>query len=85
MSYGLKWTASIVWIGDGVGPMEVPSAQVLTMTQASTGGGGIISVPGGDSPSTSNISTACTTMATNAAAALNANIAQIQGFSSGGG
>lgn len=85
MSYGLKWSASVVWIGDGVGPMEVPSAQVLTVSQASAGGGGTIQVPGGDAPTTGNISTACTSMATAAAAALNANIGQIQGFASGGG
>lgn len=85
MSYGLKWQFSVVWIGDGVGPMEVPSAQVLTVTQASPSGGGVIPIPGGDAPSTGNISTACSSAATAGAAVLNANIAQIQGFATGGG
>jgi preprotein translocase subunit SecD len=60
--------------------MSVPSAQRLkeTVTPA-------IPVPGGDAPSTANISAACTTGATALAALFNANIGQIQGFATGGG
>jgi hypothetical protein len=84
MSYRINWTASIVWVGDGAGPMEVPSAQVLTVNQNSTSGAGSVVVPGANAPSTANISTACTTVGTNMAAALNVNIGQIQGFATGG-
>jgi len=90
MTYVIDWEARIKWVGDGCGPMGVPSAQVLqvsTLLQPYTGSGTLIPVPvpGGDAPSTANITTACTTVGTNMAAALNAQISQIQGFATGGG
>ncbi len=84
MSYQIRWTATICWVGDGGGPMEVPSAQVLTVNQASASGGGLVLVPGANAPSTANVVTATGTVGTNMAAALNVNIAQIQGFATGG-
>jgi len=83
--YVLKGIISVEWVGDGAGPMSVPSAQVLTVGNDFGANGGFVTVPGGDAPSTANISTACSTLATNLAGALNASISQIQGFASGGG
>ena len=82
MAYQLLATFTVAWVGDGAGQMSVPGAQVLTqvMNQSTNG---VIQIPGGDAPSTANITTACNSMATAAAAKLNANIAQIQGFASG--
>lgn len=81
MAYVLKGSFTVCWVGDGTGPMGVPSAQQLKAVIPDLSP---IQVPGGDAPSTSNISTACTNAATALAAALNASIGQIQGFASGG-
>jgi hypothetical protein len=64
--------------------MSVASAQQI---QASTllVPGNAVAVPGADAPTSANITTACATFGTNMAALLNANLAQIQGFASGGG
>ncbi len=84
MAYVIDWEARIKWVGDGCGPMAVASAQQLlvsTLLQPSQA----VQVPGGDAPSTANITTACTTVGTNMATLLNASISQIQGFATGGG
>lgn len=82
--YVLKWNLTVAWVGDGVGPMSVPSAQQLKMTEKQYGG--VIQVPGGDSPTQANFNTAITgTMTTNMEAAVAANLGEIQGFSTGGG
>lgn len=84
MAYQLRYTVNIDWIPDGAGSMSVPSAQTLqAIGQAEFGNS--ISVPGADAPTTGNISTACTALGTQLAAQLNASIAQIQGFATGGG
>lgn len=85
MAYVINWSATIAWVGDGVGAMSVPSAQRLQQNSGFSANGGPVLVPGGDSPTTGNISTAATTVGTNIATALNNNIAQIQGFATGGG
>jgi hypothetical protein len=81
--YVLTGSFSISWVGDGVGSLSVPSAQTLKVSIPRSQAGQV-PVPGGDAPSTANISTACTTAATALAAQLNANIGQIQGFATGG-
>lgn len=81
--YVLTGSISISWVGDGVGPQSVPGAQTLKASIPHSQAG-VIPVPGGDAPSTANISTACATAATALAAQLNANIGQIQGFATGG-
>lgn len=84
MGYRLTWSATVSWVGDGVGQMQPgPGAPLLKVSSLFGANGGPIVVPGGDAPSTANISTACTTMATNAATALNASILQIQGWANG--
>jgi hypothetical protein len=79
----------IVWIGDGSGPMSVPSAQRLKLTQTA-----IVQVPGGDSPSAANFNTAigvtsgnviANSMASDLEAQVLANLTRIQGFATGGG
>lgn len=90
MPYGLRWTAEVVFIGQGQAGMSVPDQQKLSQTNFPPGNanGGLITIPStGNFPLSGNISTACTTMATNAAAAFNASavLAQIQGFATGGG
>ena len=92
MSYGLKWQFSVVWLGQGVGPQEVTSVKVLTVSQATalTGGSapGLVSITStGAYPTTGNMSTALSAAATAAGAILNANpaLSQWQGFASGGG
>jgi hypothetical protein len=85
MSYQIRAKVDVVWIGDGVGQMEVPSAQVLTATNFQGSNGGFVAIPGGDTLTTTNISAAMTTLAGNLATYFNNNIAQLQGFSTGGG
>jgi len=87
--YVIEATVNINWIGDGIG--NFPQKQAQTLQVAVSNGqtlAGFVSpmilVPGGDAPSTGNISTACTTLGTTVATLLNANIAQIQGFATGG-
>lgn len=81
MAYGLKYTMSVVYIGDGSGPMSVPDAQVMKFTQSS-----IVQVPGGNAPSASNFNSAITGgMTTDLEAQVLANLSQLQGFATGGG
>ena len=84
MAYIIDWEARVKWVGDGCGPMgAVGSAQQLQVstllgnTYGASGSTAPVAVPGGDSPSTANITTACNTVATNMAALFNASIAQI--------
>ena len=88
MAYGLRYSLDVVWIGDGAGPMSVPSAQRLKLTQTA-----IVQVPGGDSPSAANFNTAigvtsgnviANSMASDLEAQVLANLTQIQGFATGG-
>lgn len=88
MAYALRYTMTVCWIPDGAGAMSVPSAQVKTLTQSS-----LIAVPGGDAPTQGNFNTAISgasatpagpSMANDLAAQVAANLAQIQGFATGG-
>jgi hypothetical protein len=83
--YKIRWEATVFWVPDGAGAMSVNSAQSLTQTTKFGANGGAVSVPGADAPTTANITTACATVGANIAAALNANIGEIQGFATGGG
>jgi hypothetical protein len=83
MAYVLGWSVVAKWVGDGVGT-TAPNAQSLKMVASAYGGD--VLVPGGDSPTQANFNTAITgTMTTNLEAAIAANLAQIQGWSTGGG
>ncbi len=88
IQYGLRWSVELVAIPLGAGPMSVPDQQRIKVTMVSPPATTIIAVTStGAYPTSSNISTACTTMATNAAAALNnaAATAVWQGWNAGGG
>lgn len=88
MAYQVFGSITVAWVGDGSGPMSVPSAQSMTVNNLPLGlgtatNGGPVQVPGGDAPSTANIVTACASLATALSTALNVNIAGIQGWASG--
>jgi hypothetical protein len=89
MAYGIKYSMSVVWIGDGVSSQSVPEAQVKKFVQS-----GIVQVPGGDSPTAANFNTAigvtsgnviANSMASDLEAQVLANLGQLQGFATGGG
>lgn len=82
MAYQLYGSFTIAWVGDGCGQMSVPGSQIIEVV-AAPNLGNQTQVPGGDAPTTGNITTATTTLATTLAALLNAKIGQIQGFASG--
>lgn len=80
MVYVIKYSLNVEWVGDGCGPMSVPSAQKIRFAQTSP-----VLVPGGDSPSAANFNTAITGgMTTDLEAQVLANLGQIQGFATGG-
>jgi hypothetical protein len=88
IQYGLRWSVELVAIPLGAGPMSVPDQQRLKVTQTSPSGGGTVTVAStGAYPTSANIVTACSSLGTNAAAALNASgsTAVWQGWNSGGG
>ena len=85
--YLLSMSAAISWAPDGAGPVTVPEAQTLLINLGDAGtnsGTGFVLVPGGNAPSTSNINTAVTTAAAAISTAMQAQIAAIQGWASGG-
>lgn len=91
MAYSITCLVNISYVPDGAGPVSIPSMQTFTVALGSgpwgTPGTGVydgIQVPGGNAPSTGNVSTACTNMATAVATQLNANIGTIQGWATGG-
>jgi hypothetical protein len=92
IQYGLRWSVEMVAIPLGAGPMSVPDQQRVKVTQASPGTsnlpGNMIAITStGAYPTSANVSTACTSMATAAAAALNNAAATVnwQAWNSGGG
>lgn len=81
-------TVTFGWVPDGAGAMEVPSAQQLTKKALPVyGDTGMVVVPGGNNPSSANITTALNTLATNMATVFEttANLAIIQGWQNGTG
>ena len=95
--YIIRYALEVCWVGDGTGPLSVPSAQKLRggtldmagLTLAAVPAGqptGTQPVPGGDSPSQSNFNTAISAMATDLENNFIApNLTRIQAFSTGGG
>ena len=91
MAYRLRYTLNIDFVGDGAGPGFgfVSTAQTKGFTQQQ-----VVVVPGGDSPTIGNFNTALTgsastptagSMAADLNTQINTALAQIQGFSTGGG
>lgn len=103
MAYQIRYMLEVNWIGDGAGPMSVATAQGMILGQLGINGltpvtatgqpTGVQAVPGGDSPTIGNFSTALYGsssapsggMALDLYNAINSNLTQIQGFSTGGG
>lgn len=87
MAIGIKWRVEAVFIPDGAGQMEVPTAQTLIQNNDFGANSGIIRVAGGNSPTAAQVQTACTTAGTNMGTALSSatNLAIIQGWISGTG
>lgn len=88
IQYGLRFSAELVAIPLGAGPMAVPDQQRIKVTQGSPGASGIIAVTStGAYPTSTNITNACSTLGTNAAAALNNIAATVdwQQWNTGGG
>lgn len=86
MAYMIDWAVRVSWVGDGIGPLtQAPASPSLKINQGSTSAGGVVLVPGGDSPTGGNFTTASTTIGTNIGTALNVAsvLAQIQGWSTG--
>lgn len=89
MAIVLKWTAEACWVPDGAQQQNVPSAQTLRVNNDFGANSGYIVVPGGNSPTAANITTACTTLGANVALALGgtggsaAALAIIDGWASG--
>ena len=89
MAFQLRYKAEVLWVGDGQGPMGLPSnitnsaagAQVLAFFNST-----VIPIPGGDAPSSTNFGAAATAMATDLTTQLqNANtLARLQAFATGG-
>jgi hypothetical protein len=79
MSVSIFGTLTIGWVPDGSAGEFVPSAQSLTVVVAPQ------ILAGGNSPTTSQVSTGCTLVATLAAAQFNTttNSAIIDGWASG--
>lgn len=88
IQYGIRWSFELVAIPLGAGPMSVPDQQRVKVTQASPGGAGMVTVTStGAYPTSTNITNACSTVGTNAAAALNNAAATVnwQAWNTGGG
>lgn len=88
IQYGLRWSVELVALPLGAGPMGVQDQQRLKVDQGAPSGGGIIAVTStGNYPTSGNLTTALTTLGTNAAAALNttANQNLWQNWYTGGG
>ncbi len=88
IQYGLRWSVELVALPLGAGPMGVPEMQRIKVTMASPTPTAIIAVTStGAYPTSTNITNACTTLGTNAAAALNnaAATAVWQQWNTGGG
>lgn len=86
--YLMGMKATIYWAPDGAGPVTVPEAQSLEASVGDAGcnaSGTFVLVPGGNAPTTGNISTAVTAAAALITTYMQAQIAQIQGWASGGG
>ena len=78
MAYVANAVITIAYVGNGAGPMTVPEAQSFRIPIAQQ------LMPGGDTVTAGNLNTLGTSIGTAAQTALNANITQITGWSTGG-
>ena len=86
----LRYSVAVVVAPDGAGPQTVQAAQELVILDTATGVPGVASgsapilIAGGNSPTAANLNTAAVAMGTLVSSQLQANLAQIQGFATGG-
>lgn len=82
MAYRLRYSVNIDWIGDGTNAMVINSPTL----NFQNGAGVSSQVPGGDAPSSGNLQTACTNMATDIGNQMivASVLARIQAFATGG-
>lgn len=79
---------TIAWVPDGAGPMEVPSAQRLTIkAQPQYGNTGPVVVAGGNTPTGAQVTAAIATLGTNIATVMTnaTNLGVIDGWVTGTG
>ena len=85
--YLMTGKITIAWAPDGAQSETVPMAQSMEASYDISGNAaqGFVLVPGGNAPSSGNIGTACTSIATALAAFLEAQpqLARIQGWATG--
>lgn len=82
MSYRLTYTATVSFVGDGIGPMAVPGSPSFRFS----GLVGMQVVPGANAPTSGNFVTALNAAATDLANQINAaaQLAVIQSWATGG-
>lgn len=81
MAYRLTGTVTVSYVGDGIGPMEVPGSPSLRFNNTTT-----IAVPGANAPTSGNFTTALAALAADFAASIEsaAQLAVIQSWATGG-
>lgn len=96
MAYRLRYVVNVDWVGPGQGPMggglvplagfEAGGAQTREFTNIA-GGQNIVGTGTGGAIATADITTLTNAMAADISAQMNlaANLAQLQGFATGGG
>lgn len=89
MSYRLRYTVNVDWVGDGAGGMTGPAAQTLAFSATIP----VQNVPGGTTPTQGNFNTALSgssatptapSLANDISVQIAAKLAQIQAFATGG-
>ena len=85
MAIVIDWVMTARFVPDGAGSMEVPTGQALEQSTKFGNNSGFIVIAGGNSPTSAQIKTACTTAGTNAGNALGSavNTAIIDGWGTG--
>jgi hypothetical protein len=91
MAWQIRYSVNIDWVGEGTAPGASPQpVQTLNVSTSAPaqGSNNPIQVPStgaaGATPTSDNITTACTSMATQVAAQLAAQLSTIQAWASGG-
>ena len=94
MSFRIDYSVTVTFVGDGMGPMELPGSPAISFFGSGLGaaplgipGQGGQLVPGGNTPTAANFTTALNSMAADIAAqiAVPATLARVQAFATGGG
>lgn len=86
MAYRLEYTAKVSWVGAGLGPMTLPSAQTLMLKNAANGQN-VAGAGAGGTVNGADVTALTNAMAADIAAQMNlaANLAVINGWPLGNG